>query len=68
EAAREHLGVVCGPSAAIARTDLVEITTSAGTVEPRDLYAVFPSRRLLPKRVRLAIDWIAAAQNRGDAE
>ncbi|WP_437516275.1 hypothetical protein [Sorangium sp. So ce1099] len=39
--------------------DLGGLSTVTGrTVEPRELFAVYPSRRLLPSRVRLALDWV----------
>ncbi len=64
EAARQNLGMVCAPRAAIAGTELVPITIDEGEPEARELYAVFPSRRLLPRRVRLAIEWIVASLDR----
>lgn len=57
-AAAEGLGLVCAPQELARAAGLVEITTDLGAPAPRDLFAVFPSRRMMPKRVRLAIDWI----------
>jgi LysR family transcriptional regulator AphB len=61
-AAVAGLGVVCtmvdaleayGPS-------LVELTITGGRAAPRELFAVYPSRTLVPSRVRAALDWIVA--------
>jgi len=61
-AAVAGLGVVCvtvdaleayGPS-------LVELTVTGRRPEPRDLFAVYPSRTLVPTRVRAALAWVAA--------
>jgi DNA-binding transcriptional LysR family regulator len=59
-AAVEGLGVVCAPADAVEQQGraLVPLTVEGRTVEARDLYAVYPSRRLLPTRVRLALDWV----------
>ncbi|WP_437563517.1 LysR family transcriptional regulator [Sorangium sp. So ce542] len=59
-AAAQGLGVVCAPREVIAQHGeaLVELTVTGRTVEPRELFAVYPSRRLLPARVRLALDWV----------
>ncbi|WP_437627130.1 LysR family transcriptional regulator [Sorangium sp. So ce1151] len=59
-AAAQGLGVVCAPREVIAQQGeaLVELTVTGRTVEPRELFAVYPSRRLLPSRVRLALDWV----------
>ncbi len=57
-AAAEGLGLVCAPQELARGAGLVEITSDLGAPAPRDLFAVFPSRRMMPKRVRLAIDWI----------
>lgn len=59
-AAAQGLGVVCAPSEVIAErgAGLVQLTVSGRTIEPRELFAVYPSRRLLPARVRRALDWV----------
>lgn len=59
-AAVEGLGVVCAPLEAFEPQGdkLVRLTVVGRTVEPRELFAVYPSRRLLPRRVRLALDWV----------
>ncbi|QSQ21185.1 LysR family transcriptional regulator [Pyxidicoccus parkwayensis] len=59
-AAVEGLGVVCAPTDALKPhgDKLVQLTVVGRTVEPRELFAVYPSRRLLPRRVRLALDWV----------
>ena len=38
---------------------LVRVETELGEPEPVELWVVHPSRRLLPLRVRAAIDWLA---------
>ncbi|WP_224360517.1 LysR family transcriptional regulator [Hyalangium versicolor] len=59
-AAVQGLGVVCAPKDAIEQQGeaLVQLTLKGRTVEPREIYAVYPSRRQLPARVRLALDWV----------
>ncbi|MCP3098025.1 LysR family transcriptional regulator [Myxococcus sp. K15C18031901] len=61
-AAVAGLGVVCAPTEVIAQqgSQLVPVTVASRTVEARELFAVYPSRRQLPARVRLALDWILA--------
>jgi DNA-binding transcriptional LysR family regulator len=63
DAAALGLGAVLAPVELVAATGLVALGLGAdvGTPESRDLYAVYPSKRLIPKRVRLAIDWVARA-------
>jgi DNA-binding transcriptional LysR family regulator len=65
EAARRGLGIVRAPRELIERANLLELEPDEelGTMEPRDLYAVYPSRRFLPRRVRLAIDWVARSRS-----
>jgi LysR family transcriptional regulator AphB len=67
EMARRGLGVALAPLEAIApdERDLVQLTTAFGTPEPVDLFVVYPSRRLLPLRVRMAIDWLMTASAPG---
>jgi DNA-binding transcriptional LysR family regulator len=43
---------------------LVRLRTDFGEPEPLDLYLLYPTRRLLPQRVRLAMDCLLRA---GDA-
>ncbi len=59
-AAAQGLGVVCAPKEAIEQQGqaLVQLTLTGRTVEPRELFAVYPSRRQLPARVRMALDWV----------
>ncbi len=59
-AAVEGLGVVCAARESIEQhgQSLTQLTVTARTVEPRELFAVYPSRRQLPARVRLALDWV----------
>lgn len=61
EAARHGVGLVCLPRSLIERAgrSLVLLSSAVGEPEPRELFAVYPSRRLLSRRVRLAIDWVA---------
>jgi DNA-binding transcriptional LysR family regulator len=59
EVARQGLGFVLAPLDAVAdRSGLVPVSTDVGAPEPLDLYLVYPTRRLLPLRVRMAIDWL----------
>ncbi|MBL8607610.1 MAG: LysR family transcriptional regulator [Myxococcales bacterium] len=60
EAAAAGAGWVLAPlDAARARGDLAEARCELGRPEPIDLHAVFPTRRLLPRRVRAALEWLA---------
>jgi len=63
EAATRGLGVVRAPRHELVAAGLVLLEPKAdvGSPEDRELYAVYPSRRFLPKRVALAIDWAARA-------
>ena len=62
ELARRGLGVVLAPvEAAEQAPELVRLTTTFGEPAPIDLFIVYPSRRLLPRRVRLAINWLVDA-------
>ncbi|MCE9669757.1 LysR family transcriptional regulator [Myxococcus stipitatus] len=63
-AAVAGLGVVCAPTEVIEQQgrQLVAVTVAARAVESRELFAVYPSRRQLPSRVRLALDWILARE------
>lgn len=59
-AARAGLGVVRAPRALVEREgkSLLELHCELGELEGRDLFAVYPSRRLLPLRVKAAIEWL----------
>lgn len=61
-AAKSGLGMTLVPADAFAadRRGLVELEPDFGKPEPSDLFVVYPTRRLLPSRVRLAIDWLMA--------
>ncbi|WP_394839640.1 LysR family transcriptional regulator [Pendulispora rubella] len=63
EAATRGLGIVRAPRHELVAAGLLLLEPKAdvGHPEARELYAVYPSRRLLPKRVALAIDWVARA-------
>ena len=56
-AALEGLGVICTTDEALASfgPDLVRLSVVGRTPEPRVAYAVYPSRSLVPPRVRAAI-------------
>jgi LysR family transcriptional regulator, transcriptional activator AphB len=59
--ARAGLGVICVPLEAmpVGEAELVALKADVGEPESRDLYAVYPTRKLLPTRVRLALEWVA---------
>jgi DNA-binding transcriptional LysR family regulator len=59
-AAALGVGIALSPVDAAARSsgELVQLSTDFGEPEAIDLYVVYPTRRLLPQRVRLAIDWL----------
>jgi len=61
EVARHGIGLVVVPVAAasVAR-ELVRLRTDLGEPEPAQIHALYPSRRLLPVRVRLVLEWLAA--------
>ena len=59
DAAVQGLGIAAAPDEVLATTDLVRLACELGELEPRRLYAVYPSRRLLSKRAQLAIEWVA---------
>ncbi|ABC82899.1 transcriptional regulator, LysR family [Anaeromyxobacter dehalogenans 2CP-C] len=59
EAALAGIGVVRAPAEMIARAGgLVVLECALGEPEGRELFAVYPSRRLVPRRVRDAIEWV----------
>lgn len=59
-AARAGLGVVRAPRELIELEGkaLIMLHCELGELEGRDLFAVYPSRRLLPLRVKTAIEWV----------
>ncbi len=57
EAAAQGLGIVRAATSLLPGRDLVTLTTELGTLAPRAIYAVHPGRA--PRRVRLAIDFLA---------
>jgi LysR family transcriptional regulator AphB len=60
EVARRGVGFVLAPlEAASDAPELVQVRTSLGEPEPAQIYAVYPSRRMLSARVRLVLDWLA---------
>jgi LysR family transcriptional regulator AphB len=64
EVARQGLGIALAPLDAVAdgAGELVALTTELGAPEPIDLFVVYPTRRMLPLRVRLTIDWLAGSK------
>ena len=63
EAAQRGLGMARAPRELIDEAGLIPLRLGAdiGRSETRDIYAVYPTRRLVPRRVRLAVDWVARA-------
>jgi LysR family transcriptional regulator, transcriptional activator AphB len=60
EVARRGVGFVLAPlEAATDAPELVRVRTSLGEPEPAQIYAVYPSRRMLSARLRLVLDWLA---------
>ncbi len=68
--ARSGLGVICVPVEAVpvGEPELVALEADFGAPESRDIYAVYPTRKLLPTRVRLALDWVARCGAEATAE
>ena len=65
EIARRGIGLVLAPREAVRKRDeLDRVKTDFGEAQPTELFVVYPSSRLLPRRVRLAIDWLLAAPAR----
>ncbi|MEQ1505601.1 MAG: LysR substrate-binding domain-containing protein [Myxococcota bacterium] len=62
DVARRGLGMVLVPKEAVPLDDptLVPLETGLGEPAGVDLFVVYPTRRLLPRRVRLAMDWLFA--------
>src|SRR5450755_1012253 len=60
EVARRGLGFVLAPVDAVAQAPagLVALKTDFGERQALELYVVYPTRRLLPARVHLAIEWL----------
>lgn len=69
EAAKAGLGVVRAPRDAIAREAgaLVMLEAELGEVEAREMFAVYPSRRFVPRRVRAAVTWVVRAAGEASA-
>jgi DNA-binding transcriptional LysR family regulator len=70
DVARRGLGIALLPLDSVGGEGqgLVRLCADFGEAEPLDLYVVYPTRRLLPQRVRMAIDWLAKDGARGSAE
>jgi len=64
DVARQGLGIALLPLDAVAQdsTGLVRLRTDFGDPVPVDLHVVYPTRRLLPQRVRMAIEWLVKDQ------
>ena len=60
DAVRKNLGVAMLPSD-LASEELHTLTVKDATPMPRDMYAVYPSRRLLSARIRKLIEFVGAA-------
>lgn len=63
DAAMRGLGVLCAQEELVRRAGsrLQRLTVKGATFEPRELFAVFPSRSLMPARVRMALDAVVRA-------
>lgn len=62
EVARRGVGIAQLPlELAADMPELERLSTELGEPEPLELFAVYPSKRLLPLRVRAALDWLARA-------
>ncbi len=61
DVARQGVGVVLAPREAVPAKDpdLVAVSTELGEPEPAQIFAVYPNRRLLPLRVKMALEWLA---------
>ena len=61
-AALAGLGLVCAPRETLIKEGrgLVELSVRGREVLPGEIHAVYPSRRFLPARVRLALEWVRA--------
>ena len=60
KAAQRGLGIVRVPEALADQSGLIrlQLAPDLGMLEPRTMYAVYPTRHLVPKRVHLAIEWV----------
>lgn len=65
DVARHGIGFVLAPLDAVPARDrdLVTVTSDVGHPEPAQIYAVYPSRRLLPVRVKVALEWLASSRD-----
>lgn len=64
--ARLGVGITLVPVDAVSQgdRDLVQLQPDFGTPEPIGLFIVYPTRRLLPQRVRLAIEWLFESEGK----
>lgn len=66
DVARRGVGLVLAPTDADV-TGLVPVMTELGEPRAVELFVVYPTRRLLPQRVRLAIEWLASSSRESRA-
>lgn len=69
EGAVRGLGLVCAPLEMLEarKRELTLLTVRGRTFEPREIFIVYPSRRLVPSRVRAVVDWFfRKARRAGD--
>lgn len=68
--ARRGLGIVHAPAELLraAQLDVLTLDPDLGEAEGRELFAVYPSRRLVPKRVKLAIEWVRSCDAQGQPQ
>lgn len=66
DVARRGIGLALVPLEAVPEGDseLIRIHPDFGEPEPAHIFAVHPSRRLLPLRVKLALDWLVTSPAR----
>lgn len=65
DVARLGVGIVLAPLDAVDTkdTEMVRLRPDFGEPEPIALHLVYPTRRLLPRRVRLAIEWLTKSED-----
>jgi len=64
EVARHGVGIVLAPVDAVPPTDrsLARLNPELGEPVPIQIYAVYPSRKLLPRRVELFLQWLGRTE------
>jgi DNA-binding transcriptional LysR family regulator len=60
EGAASGLGITCAPAEMLdgRGEKIARLTVKGRSPAPRDVFVVYPSRRLIPSRVRALLDWI----------